>query len=358
MVGYNNQEKSASSASKKLILTLPLQRKVKDKAALPATRSRDGASVKDDGILYNGKAETCAAQLAATPLVDAVETLEDAWQVFGSEAHTVVGKGEVIEGFVLGGADGDGGTLAGIGDGIVRQVAEDGVEQRGIALDDDVLRELVAHAHAVFFQLQRYLLDDAVDQIGYADVLLSDGAQAHFVVHAVEDGYFVQQADQPLRLCMTSLEELLAFFVVNLWIADQRLNVALYAADRCLQFVRDVLGQLAFQTALILLTLLQVLVEAHNVARYFAQFTFGKGRCLLLQVEVLVAVSFLGKAAQLGDRLLLANDMEIEDEGHDETGHEDDPYTAFVAPCGIDGHREDDGNEETEADEEGFHVVF
>ena len=102
---------------------------MEDKATLLATRSRDGASVEDDGILHDGEAESCAAQLAATPLVDAVEALEDAWQVFGGDTYAIIGKGEVVEGFVLGGAHGDGGASAGIGNGVVRQVAEDGVEQ-------------------------------------------------------------------------------------------------------------------------------------------------------------------------------------------------------------------------------------
>ena len=46
------------------------------------------------GVLDYGETQTCASHLARTALVHPIEALEEARQVLGRHANTVVGNGE------------------------------------------------------------------------------------------------------------------------------------------------------------------------------------------------------------------------------------------------------------------------
>ena len=63
---------------------------MEDKAALLATRSRDGASVEDDGILHDGKAESCAALLTWAVFVGAVEALKHTRDILLVDSASIV----------------------------------------------------------------------------------------------------------------------------------------------------------------------------------------------------------------------------------------------------------------------------
>ena len=100
----------------------------------------NGTAMQKDGIFYDGEAETSATHTAATTLVDAVETLENTGQVLWVDAHAVVAEVERPTVVSLFCADVDGGALASIIDSIIDKVTENAVNERGITLDDDMLR--------------------------------------------------------------------------------------------------------------------------------------------------------------------------------------------------------------------------
>ena len=101
--------------------------------------SNDTAMQKD-GIFYDGEAEACASHAAAAALVDTVEAFEDAQEMLWGDAHTIIAEAERPTVVSLFCADVDGGALASIIDSIIDKVTENAVNERGITLDDDVLR--------------------------------------------------------------------------------------------------------------------------------------------------------------------------------------------------------------------------
>lgn len=89
---------------------------------------RDASAVYENCILHDGESQPRAAELARPPLVYPVEPFEQTAQVFGRHSRSRVGKAEIIELVVFAeAADADLYVRAGISDGIVRQIAEDGV---------------------------------------------------------------------------------------------------------------------------------------------------------------------------------------------------------------------------------------
>ena len=85
--------------------------------------------MQQDSVLDDGQAKTSAAEGAAAPVVDAVEALKDAGQVLRGDARAVVLEGEVPTVGLLVGRDSYGCTFAGIAEGVVRQVAEDAIDE-------------------------------------------------------------------------------------------------------------------------------------------------------------------------------------------------------------------------------------
>ena len=91
----------------------------------------DVPAMEQHGIFHNGQPQAGSAQLPASPLVHPIETLEDAPQVLRRHSHPVVAEGEVIALLILRIAhDVHVRAVPGIRDGVVHQVAEDGIEQR------------------------------------------------------------------------------------------------------------------------------------------------------------------------------------------------------------------------------------
>ena len=121
--------------------------------------------MQKDGILHDGQSEARSANAAAATLVNAVETLEDAGEVLWSEAHAVVAEAERPAVVRLLGTDVDSGALAGIVDGVIDKVAEDAVDERGIALNDDALRQTVVELHVALFEGEGNLLYNVADNL-------------------------------------------------------------------------------------------------------------------------------------------------------------------------------------------------
>ena len=90
--------------------------------------------MNEDCILHYGEPQAGAAQLARASFVYTVEAFEQTVQMFGRNADAGIGKTEIIVILVFAEtADVDVYVGAGISDGVVHEVAEDGVEQRVVA---------------------------------------------------------------------------------------------------------------------------------------------------------------------------------------------------------------------------------
>ena len=123
----------------------------------------NGTAMQEDGILDDSEAKPGATHLATAALVDAVESLEYTRQVLWGYACTIIAESEcpnILSGFST---DIDSGALAGIVDGIVDEIAEDAVDERGIALNDDVLRQTVVERHVTLFEGNGSFLYDITD---------------------------------------------------------------------------------------------------------------------------------------------------------------------------------------------------
>ena len=77
---------------------------------------------------------TRATQSATASLVDAIEALEDARELFGCYAHTIVAEVEQPPIPLVVCTDNYRCTLAGIVDGIINKIAEDAVDEEGLPL--------------------------------------------------------------------------------------------------------------------------------------------------------------------------------------------------------------------------------
>ena len=102
---------------------LPLQFEDKFKPTTVEIPHRDCTSMQSHGILHYGEAKPRTAQLAAPPLIYAIETLEKTRQMLFGHTGTIIGEAEIIKLFVTP----ETGycnyrTLSGIGDGIIGQI--------------------------------------------------------------------------------------------------------------------------------------------------------------------------------------------------------------------------------------------
>ena len=120
------------------------------------------------------------------------------------------------------------------------------------------------------------------------------------VVQSVQRRDVGEQACQPLALRIASVEELFLGVFVHFRVADDGLQVSLYARHGRLQLVCYVLGELPFQHVLLLLGVLQALVYLYDVLRYLSQLV-GRELDKVFGVEAFVVVGSPGEYPQLGD---------------------------------------------------------
>ena len=139
--------------------------------------------MEEYGVFNDGEAESCATHASAATLVDAIETLEDAGQMFWWDAHPVVAEAEHPAVFLLLSANLNCSALTGIVDGIVDEVAEDAVDKRVIALDDDALGQVVLELHVAFLNCDGRFLYDIAHNLRYVGSLHSKPVRG--IVHSV-----------------------------------------------------------------------------------------------------------------------------------------------------------------------------
>lgn len=306
---------------------------------LRAVVRRDCAAVDGDGVADNRQAEPRAAHLARTPLVDAVEAFEDVGQVLLFDADAVVGEGDGARLLVVGQQADEDVASRGVGRGVVRQVAEDGGEQRGAAADFDRPREVAVDAQPAFGRQQldvgRHLGDDVVEHDG----LLADELAP--LVHARDDGDIGEQLSEAARLGQALLEEGALPCGVDAGVGQQRLQVALDGRHGGLQLVVDVVGKLLLDADFLLLLvqhelvlavafggrLLQLGVEADDVVRDVAQLVVGEGLAL---GDDLAALGPLGEVAQADDVVAQAARGEVARHAHQQRDAQHEPEKAPV----------------------------
>lgn len=185
---------------------LLLEREMEAKASMELVIGCDDAAMSLYGILHDGQSQSRSAHRTATSLVNPVEAFEDAFQVLGGHAGTVVGEGELPVVAHVAGFHPDGGAFAGIGDGIIDKVSEDAVEQGCISFDFDILGQAVFQGHVFVAQGYRCLLHDVGNQLRqvYGTYVKDVGG----IVHAVKDGDVLQQRRKTLGLRMAAFDEL------------------------------------------------------------------------------------------------------------------------------------------------------
>ena len=218
-----------------------------------AAFGRDLALVEMDAVLHDREAQPRAANFPASPLVDPVEPLEDPVDVFRGDADTIVREAEiVIFGVFLVAIDRDLDVLAGVGEGIVEQVAEDGVEQGLVAPHHRLVGQLDFGFHLFLLDLARAFRQDTADQL--VEVDLGQVEHVRRLLKPVEYGDVAEQQGEARALRVTALEEETQLVGRDLRVREDGLQIALDAADGRLQLVRDVLRQLPFQAAFLLLS--------------------------------------------------------------------------------------------------------
>src|SRR5574344_671292 len=116
------------------VLCFFFQREDKLQSASDIFFGRDGTSVHDDGIFDDGKSQSCAAQFATTPFVHTIEPLENMCQMLVCHTHAVVCETEIEKVLVCSEHPYRYFcSFAGISDGIVGEITENGIDERVVA---------------------------------------------------------------------------------------------------------------------------------------------------------------------------------------------------------------------------------
>ena len=209
----------------------------------------------------DAEAQAGASVLARAAAVDAHEAVEEAREVLVGHALAGVVEVEIIvggrvagwlgvdfRGFV--GFEHDVHPLAGIGDGVLQQVAEDAVEQFVVAL----------HGHGRQVVVERDGGSGGlVGKVGHglvghrAGIHVGAREEVGALLQLVDDGHVLYEVRETEGLAVAAVEEVAAALVVDGLVGEEYLQVAADGTDGGLQLVGDVGGHLLFQLAVALL---------------------------------------------------------------------------------------------------------
>ena len=303
------------------------QGEVKLQSAPLAVADADAAAVEDDGVLDDGEPQSCASERPASPLVDAVEALEEARQMLLGHAATRVGDGKLPIAVLGTRLDIDGRLLSRIGQGVVDEVAEDTVDHAPHAPHRQLGGQRDEEPHLPLLKLQCRLLLYLPDHLRDVHRLLA--VQVLHLVHDVERRDVGQQRGEPLALRVAAVEKHLARLLVDRGMVDERLQVALDARHGRLQLVGDVVGELAFEFVLLPARALVALIDLDDALGDVAQLVVGKDR-QVLDVERLVVVGPRGEEPQFGDVVAQSAREVVEQERQQHDGAQRKPKIVFV----------------------------
>ena len=315
------------------------QRETEFQSAALAVAGRDRSAVDHHGVLDDRKSEPRTAQFARAALVDAVEALEEVREVLLADADSVVGEEErALLGRVVQQTDVDVAS-PGVGRGVVREVAEDRGQQRGVAHDLDPLRDVDVHAQPLFGGFQRHFVGHLGDQVVQHDGLLPD--QLARLVHARDGRDVGKQAAQAFGLRDTLFEELRTLAALHPGVGQQRFQIALNRRHGGFQLVVDVVRELFLDADLLLLLVqrqrmlavavggraLQAGVETDDVVRNLAQFVVREGGDV---VDALAAFGALCEFVQPRDVVPQPPRGEIPRDAHQQRDAQHEPEELAV----------------------------
>ena len=216
------------------------------------------------GVLHDGEAEAGAALLARASLVDAIEAFEEAGELLFLhptpivlEADAVLGGSALKERYV------DILSL-GVGDGVLGEVAEDGGDEREVALDDDGLGDVGVQGQPFAFRHDGEFAGDVGNEGGDVHGLALDEGIA--ILHTGDERHIGEQAAETLVVGIAALDEFLTLLLAEVDAREQGLEAYPDGGHGSLQFVVDVVGELALEARLLLLGL--HLVDALDAGSY------------------------------------------------------------------------------------------
>ena len=158
----------------------------------------------------------------------------------------------VVQGIAAKAAYCDDGTLPCIGDGIVEQIAEDGVYFTRIAHKQQRCRQFVLHAHSLLGKFVLYLLLYAANHLCYIHLLFIYLLQG--IIHIIKALHILYQGIEAVALRVATLQKVhhLLGCEVGGVVFQYCFQIALNTAYRCFELVGHILCQLPFNAALLL----------------------------------------------------------------------------------------------------------
>ena len=145
-------------------------------------------------MLDDRQAESRTSRFARTPLVDAVETLENMADMFAVDAYAVIGEDDAVLIRARIECRDENIAAAGVRDGVVDQIAEYGFDQRGIAAHAERVRQRRAKTHAVVLGQRRHIGGYLVHHRRCVDIAERDDGTA--LVQTSQGRHIVEQLRQ------------------------------------------------------------------------------------------------------------------------------------------------------------------
>ena len=297
--------------------------------------------MESHGVAHDGEPQAGASGAARAPLVDSVEALEEARQMLVGDADAVVGHAQRDAGVVL--ADDAYADCRGsaVGNGVVDEIVEDGFQKHRIPLCGNRAGHIVADDDPFGGRGHLAVAHAFSDDLGEVDPRLLYRAGA--VLHSRDEGYIGQKPLQAFGVGGGALKEVESLFRVEIGMVDERLKAYAYGGHGGLQLMIDVVGELSFDTLLLLLLvecgavfgvavgigLLQACVKAHDIAGYFAELVVGKGVGVADGDDPAV-LHVLGEAVEPRDVMPEAACREVSHDAHHYGDDERDPDKSVV----------------------------
>ena len=220
--------------------------------------------MEHDGILDDSQSETGSALFPAAALVDAVETFENPSEMFRFDPDAVVREAQRIATVGFAGQFDEYVAAAGVGYGIVGQVAEDRQQQLLVPVQGHLpVEEVAVDTHAVERRPQGHFGSHFADYVAQVDLAALDNLAS--LIHSGQRRDILKQLQQPFALGIAFLDKRAQLVVRQVGIVDDRLQIPLYGAYRSLEFVIDVVGQLPLDDRLLLLFAQDLFVFAAQV---------------------------------------------------------------------------------------------
>ena len=157
-------------------------------------------------------------------------------------------------------------TLAGIVDRIVDKIAKNTIDERLVAINNNILGQVVIELHALFLECQLHILHHIAHQLRHIHTMHRNHMGC--IVHTVENREVGKQRRESLSLHMGSLKKSFSSLMWNIRGREQGLGISKDACYRGLDFMSNVLCELSSHESLLhLLFLLNAFIHALAVPK-------------------------------------------------------------------------------------------